>query len=128
MTKTDFLISSKNSLKTLVITLACLAAGPATASQGTSAGHRDTDRADSVVDRQPASAVIKGALICEMAPVNDGRPCSLKLKEAETGKIYELTPSTAARRLYLDGTRNVAIQGVITEGDSIQVTSAEALR
>lgn len=88
-------------------------------------------------DREPASVTrlnaqtspktkITGTLSCEMESENTGKPCQLKLLEANTGRSYEINGSNDAMRLFQDGKREVAIVGR-PSGDQLRVIEIEAL-
>ncbi len=54
---------------------------------------------------------VQGSLSCAMAAENNGQPCTLKIKEDNTGRIFELSNTSQLMRFYQDGVRNVMIEG-----------------
>jgi len=91
-------------------------------------GHRDREPAavTKITSGSSPKSTIKGTLSCEMEAENTGRPCQLKLLEADSGKSYEINGSDDAMRLFQDGKREVAIVGR-TSGGQLRVVSIEAL-
>src|SRR4051812_27653899 len=56
----------------------------------------------------PASVLVKGRLICDLGAENNGQPCSLRIEEDGTGRVYRLRGADSAMRLYFDGARRAA--------------------
>jgi len=70
---------------------------------------------------------VEGSLICKMGEANTGQACDLRIEEIKSGKIYRLTQEEAARRLLSDGTKQVAITGVLRGDQTIEVSQVQAL-
>ena len=68
---------------------------------------------------------LTGQLKCEMAAENTGAPCDLKFLESGTGRLYSLTESGSAMRLYQYGNKSVTIEGKLANANTIQVEKAE---
>ena len=69
---------------------------------------------------------IVGSLTCNMPQENDGSPCTLKLRDAKSGRIYNLIQASSAMRLYQDGTKNVRIHGRMADPETIVVIQASS--
>ena len=71
---------------------------------------------------------IEGALSCDFGNSgNNGQGCELKILENNTGNTFSLIQAQNAMRLYLDGSKSVAIEGTPVDAQTIQVSSAEIL-
>lgn len=67
---------------------------------------------------------IEGTLTCNMGTQNSGEGCALKIREAKSGKTYDLANGNVAMRLFNSGSRNVAIEGSLIDAETISVVSA----
>ena len=70
---------------------------------------------------------IEGALSCEMAAINSGAGCSLRILDNKSGQTFNLIEANNAMRLYQDGNTKVAIEGTMSDSQTIQVRKAEIL-
>src|SRR3954462_8777856 len=61
--------------------------------------------------RNPASVQVKGRLICDLGAENNGQPCSLKIEEEGTSRVFRLRNGSSAMRLFFDGARRATIEG-----------------
>lgn len=86
--------------------------------------------------RQPAAGIVRieGALKCDYGTekdgagaVNNGQGCALKIHQAETGKTFNLVEARDAMKLYINGARNVAVEGTLADPETLQVRKAETL-
>lgn len=73
---------------------------------------------------------LNGELVCQMAAENNGQGCTLKLREAKSGRLYELQNPSTAMRLYQDNRRNnaslaVRVQGTLAGENTITVSRLE---
>ena len=69
---------------------------------------------------------IEGALTCDFAE-NSGKGCALRIQQNGTGKIFNLVEAANAMRLFMDGSRNVAVEGTLADNETLQVKKAEML-
>jgi hypothetical protein len=120
--------SQKSVLAVMTFGLTMLAAAPAYAIRGEAINlsmirHQANERA-------PASKLVRieGSLTCDYAGgANSGQGCSLRIIENKTGKTFQLIEAQNAMRLFLDGSRNVAIEGSLAGEEAIEVKKAETL-
>ena len=52
---------------------------------------------------------------------------ALMIKDTKNGKLFNLTDAADAYRMYSNGQKNVAIEGMITASDTIRVSRVTAL-
>lgn len=69
---------------------------------------------------------IEGNLICDAGTTNDGRACTVTIQENATGRVYNLSGNNDIMRLFHNGTRAVAIEGTLTNGNTIEVARTTA--
>ena len=69
---------------------------------------------------------VKGNLSCDMGAVNNGETCTLKIRDNQTGKVWDIANAGAVLKLYRDGVKQVAIQGS-TSSDTIAVIRVDRL-
>ena len=89
------------------------------------------DREPAAVNRMQARDImattsISGTLDCQHKESNTGEACTLKLTASDTGRIYELSGSNSAMRLYNDGVREVQVIGK-TRGPYLVVNKIQAI-
>jgi len=89
------------------------------------------DREPAAVTRMQARDImattsISGTLDCQHKESNTGEACTLKLTASDTGRIYELSGSHSAMRLYNDGVREVQVIGK-TRGPFLVVNQIQAI-
>ena len=77
--------------------------------------------------RNGSNFKVQGLLTCNMGTENNGQGCALRIKDKETGKVFNLSNSTDAMRLYVAGTTNVAIEGKLADSDTVQIGTVSAL-
>ena len=73
---------------------------------------------------------IEGTLSCNLGEKNEGGACTLKFQDSKSGKSYDLSNANDAMRLYMSGSKNVAIEGTFSNnsnGESIQISQVNAL-
>lgn len=116
------------SLNTLTGALALLAStAPAFASRG-DVGNLAMVKHDLAEPTSARASIrIEGALSCGLGGQSAGQGCELALLEAKTGRIYHLVEAKTAMQLYLDGAKNVLIEGRLESSDTISVKSAQML-
>jgi len=95
------------------------------------AAREPNDREPAAVNRMQArdimqTTTVTGSLACQLKAENTGEACTLKITAQDSGRIYEITGSKTAMRLYQDGTRNVRVEGK-TRGPYLIVNKIEAL-
>jgi hypothetical protein len=78
-------------------------------------------------ERNRSNIKIQGFLSCNMGGENNGQGCALKLKDNTTGKIFNLSNATDAMRLFVTGTKNVAVEGKLADSETLQIASVSAL-
>jgi hypothetical protein len=95
------------------------------------AGREARDREPAAVTRMQSRDImethaISGTLICHQNESNTGEACKLQLTETKTGRIYEVSGSNSAMRLYNDGIREVQVEGK-TRGPYLIVNKIQAM-
>ena len=70
---------------------------------------------------------VEGTLQCQMGDANSGQGCALKIQQNQTGHVYNLTENQTAMRFFLDGKKNVAVEGSLQNSNTIEIKVAEAL-
>ncbi len=95
------------------------------------AAREPSDREPAAVNRMQARDVmattsISGTLDCQQKDTNTGEACTLKLTATDTGRIYEISSSDSAMRLYNDGVREVQVIGK-TRGPYLVVNKIQAI-
>jgi hypothetical protein len=61
--------------------------------------------------KDPAVVQVSGRLICDLGTENNGQPCSIKIEEDGTGRVFRLRAADSVMRLYFDGARRATIEG-----------------
>ncbi|MGZ3689205.1 MAG: hypothetical protein ACXWP5_05340 [Bdellovibrionota bacterium] len=70
---------------------------------------------------------VEGALSCERPMVNNGDGCVLNLRDTKSGRNFRLIEANDAQHLYSTGKKNVAVEGVMQDSETIEVKKADSL-
>ena len=69
---------------------------------------------------------VKGNLSCDMGSANDGQTCALKIRDNQTGKVWDIANAGEVLKLFHSGVKQVAIEGS-TSSDTIAVIRVNQL-
>lgn len=71
---------------------------------------------------------VEGTLSCPVGPENTGDPCVLAIQDNKTGKTYRIIENNSqVMRIYQSGARQVAVEGVMEDDETMSVRSTQAL-